>query len=496
MANYTWPSVSVASAPIQFVQDGSNTTVMQDTGTPVASKPLPVIPLDSSGNPIPPFDPSTIEGYLQTIAGDTTAIEADVATLAAVDYATETTLSSLESKDFATLTEQQTQSTTLSNISSQQLGFYNSANSSTTPLGAAGVFTGTGIDITNYAAVSIAVATDVNSAVSGLAVQFSPDNINWDHTAHSFDVTAPGLSYNLPVELRYMRIVYTNNVTPQSYFRLTTILKRTYVPPSVYTLSQGIYDSTVASPVKSVIYGKTTAGGGSYVAVKVNPSGALTADVTGTVAATQSGTWNINNVSGTVSLPTNAATESTLSGLNTKVVTTANGIKVDGSAVTQPISAASLPLPSGASTLGEQQTQSTTLSAISGKLPATLGQTTKSGSLSVTVASDQIVDFKAQGRTKVGQLFNDYASSNVTTAAYVQLTASTSATVSRIEIFDSSGETMILAVGGAGSEVDQLYIFPGGNGSVDLAIPASSRISIKGKTGTASEGYLAINLYA
>ena len=195
-------------------------------------------------------------------------------------------------------------------------------------------------------------------------------------------------------------------------------------------------------------------------------------------------------------MPTDAATESTLSGLNTKVVTTANGIKVDGSAVTQPISAASLPLPSGASTLGEQQTQSTTLSAISGKLPATLGQTTKSGSLSVTVASDQVLDFKAQGRTKVGQLFNDYASTNVTTAAYVQLTASTTATVSRIEIFDSSGETMILAVGAAASEVDQLYIFPGGNGSVDLAIPAASRISVKGKTGTASEGYLAINLYA
>ena len=37
-------------------------------------------------------------------------------------------------------------------------------------------------------------------------------------------------------------------------------------------------------------------------------------------------------------LPAGAATESTLSGLNTKVTTTANGIKVDGSAVTQPVS--------------------------------------------------------------------------------------------------------------------------------------------------------------
>lgn len=37
-----------------------------------------------------------------------------------------------------------------------------------------------------------------------------------------------------------------------------------------------------------------------------------TAAVSGTVAATQSGTWNITNVSGTVSLPTGAATETTL----------------------------------------------------------------------------------------------------------------------------------------------------------------------------------------
>jgi hypothetical protein len=46
-------------------------------------------------------------------------------------------------------------------------------------------------------------------------------------------------------------------------------------------------------------------------------AGSITVD--GTVAATQSGTWNITNVSGTISLPTNAATESTLSTLNGKV---------------------------------------------------------------------------------------------------------------------------------------------------------------------------------
>ena len=39
----------------------------------------------------------------------------------------------------------------------------------------------------------------------------------------------------------------------------------------------------------------------------------------GLVSAVQSGTWNLTNITGTVSLPTGAATESTLSTLNGKV---------------------------------------------------------------------------------------------------------------------------------------------------------------------------------
>jgi hypothetical protein len=70
--------------------------------------------------------------------------------------------------------------------------------------------------------------------------------------------------------------------------------------------------------------------------------GGNTITVDGTVAATQSGTWNINNISGTVSLPTGAATETTLSSLNTKVpsglTVTSTRLLVDGSGVTQPVS--------------------------------------------------------------------------------------------------------------------------------------------------------------
>lgn len=48
--------VDIASAPIQFLLDGTPTDVSMDTGTPANSTPLPVIQLDSSGNPVTPFD--------------------------------------------------------------------------------------------------------------------------------------------------------------------------------------------------------------------------------------------------------------------------------------------------------------------------------------------------------------------------------------------------------------------------------------------------------
>ena len=55
---------------------------------------------------------------------------------------------------------------------------------------------------------------------------------------------------------------------------------------------------------------------------------------------------------------------------------------------TQPVSATSLPLPTGAATAAAQATAASSLSSIDGKTP-TVGQKTSSGSVPVTIASDQ-----------------------------------------------------------------------------------------------------------
>lgn len=229
-----------------------------------------------------------------------------------------------------------------------------------------------------------------------------------------------------------------------------------------------------------------------------------------------------------VPLPTGAATEATLLNLDGKVpanlTVTSTRLLVDGSGVTQPVSAASLPLPTGASTeakqpaLGTAGTASSDVITVQGiasmtalkvdgsavtqpvsstQLPAALGQTTMANSMSVTIASNQsTLPVTSGGVAAVTKSRNDYSSVNVTTSAYVQLVASTGSTINSVEIFDSSGQTLVLATGAAASEVDQIYIFPGGNGRVPLTIASGTRISIKAVSATASVGESTINYYA
>jgi hypothetical protein len=133
----------------------------------------------------------------------------------------------------------------------------------------------------------------------------------------------------------------------------------------------------------------------------------LASDSTGTLAATQSGTWNITNVSGTISLPTGASTlteqqsqTTQLSRLAAKYVdfdtgagtdsvvalglllpgaggaviggTSSNPIRIDPTGTTaQPITAASLPLPTGAASAANQATEITHLATLAGTVAGT-----------------------------------------------------------------------------------------------------------------------------
>ena len=379
------------------------------------------------------------------------------------------------------------------------------------------------------------------------------------------------------------------------------------------------------------------------------------------VPASQSGTWNINNVSGTVSLPTGAATaanqttaNTSLSSIDTKTpalgqttmagsspvviasnqsavpasqsgtwtvqpgntanttpwlttisqggnsatVTASSALKVDGSAVTQPVSAASLPLPTGAAT-------ESTLSTLSGKVANDYGvssgavrtaaqvgnatgvadfgsgaagsQTlrtvistrsesvatplaaqlsngsaaldynsgaassatlrtvlsTRSESVATPLAAQlsngtSAVDYGSGAAgtatlrvvpstrseaaatplsvrisdgssfispgTSTGRSYSDsarlaYSSSNVTSGAWVQLIASTAATINQLKIFHSCGYGIELGTGAAASETRKLLIPPGGfDSDVNLAIASGTRISLRALSTTCDTG--------
>ena len=221
-------------------------------------------------------------------------------------------------------------------------------------------------------------------------------------------------------------------------------------------------------------------------------------------------------------LPTGAATETTLAALLTELQAKADLTE------TQPVSLASSPLPTGAATeatlatllteatfaaedfatettLGSLLTEATfaaedfasetTLAAQSAKLPASLGAKTSAASLSVTLSSDEPAISVSQAATTVTEFVrNDYTSTSVTTGAYVELIASTSATVTKMRIFDSSGQTLKIATGAAASEVDLFLVFPGGNEEIEVNIPSGTRISIQAVSATADSGEISINL--
>lgn len=103
------------------------------------------------------------------------------------------------------------------------------------------------------------------------------------------------------------------------------------------------------------------------------------------------------------------------------------------------------------------------------------------------------VSTQESGHSFVDSARNDYTGTNISTAAFVQLVASLASAAKGFFLFDSSGQTLELAIGAAASESRILIIPPGGiDGFVPLAIPAGTRISAKAISADAVDGEIDI----
>ena len=128
-------------------------------------------------------------------------------------------------------------------------GLVSTNNSSTATLTGGAVFAGVGDDVSNFASVSILYKSDVAAAASGLSIQFSQDNTNWDVQlvgdlgAKTFQV------HRLVPAAKFFRVVYTNGSDAQGSFRLQCIFHTSSSP--VLITRAGQPQSTVdATPTR------------------------------------------------------------------------------------------------------------------------------------------------------------------------------------------------------------------------------------------------------
>lgn len=182
------------------------------------------------------------------------------------------------------------------------------SNSSSTPLAGGATFTGTGEAIQQYASVTVAVQSDVNSAAAGVVVEFSPDNSSWvTERTCNFRADHSCCRLSLAVSSAYLRVSYTNGAAAQSSFQLQTILHadapagastaQLSVPPEPLldafgrlrvsnptTLLEGSY---VRSDSNDPIFTSETSGTGTLTVGASVPSADLSVVTSGDVARVQ-----------------------------------------------------------------------------------------------------------------------------------------------------------------------------------------------------------------
>ena len=158
-------------------------------------------------------------------------------------------------------------------------------NGSVATLAAGATFTGTATDVTMYESVQVGVISDVASAVNGLQLQFSADNVNWDFVAStSYPGGSVGITVPSGAREKWFRVVYTNGSTNQSSFRLTTKLTPGVAEVTKRFLSQPPTDSQLALLVNAVLTGKVTASGSKYTNVVTDVYGSLQTVIAGQAA--------------------------------------------------------------------------------------------------------------------------------------------------------------------------------------------------------------------
>jgi hypothetical protein len=152
------------------------------------------------------------------------------------------------------------------------------SNSTTTPLGAGGSFSGSNyFDVSQHGVVYITVYANVASATDGLLIVHSTDGTNIDHfdqftVPAATGIPANGYQYSVIPASRYMRVFYTNGGVAQTTFRLQTLIKEDGLSTSS-RLQNDISDDVCGITVKSTL--AAIDANDAFINLSVTPSGSL-----------------------------------------------------------------------------------------------------------------------------------------------------------------------------------------------------------------------------
>lgn len=138
------------------------------------------------------------------------------------------------------------------------IGEISSNNSTTTPLAASATFLGESDQIPDYKAIGVYLHTDTSGQVS---FEFSSDGTNWDHI-ETLDIPANTTGedakfYQLAIVAEWFRVRFTNGSTPQTEFRLQTILHPVATISDQQKISDEISGQSLVTLNKSVIAGQS-----------------------------------------------------------------------------------------------------------------------------------------------------------------------------------------------------------------------------------------------
>lgn len=222
--------------------------------------------------------------------------------------------------------------------------------------------------------VPVVIASDQTAITVTGTITTSPNVNIHDGSGTSITSQANGAQRALDVGINVAGV----QVDPRSIRALTSSDTLTVVQPTGTNLHTVVDSGTITA----------NAGTGTFAVSAASlplPTGAATETTLAKLTQTQASTTSGQSgplVQGAV---TTAAPSYTNGQTDPLSLTTAGALRVDGSGVTQPISAAALPLPSGASTSALQTTGNTSLSSINtrvGALTNPLGDSNGSGGVS------------------------------------------------------------------------------------------------------------------